>query len=378
MKKFFAVLAIAALSMSAFAQEEEALYSVKTNSFWSNWFVSANYAYSAAYSSQEANLDLAKSPFESFRANHGFSVALGKWHTPGLGLRVKFNGIQGKQVNSETKNGIDQWHAQADALFNVTNMIWGYKQNRVYNFIPYAGFGAIRDCSDNAYAKAFDFGILNTFRINDIVSVNFELTATLADQEADGNAKCTKQHSIKGQDKLFGAELGLTFNLGKKGWKKAVDEDALRAEYDAQIAGLNSQLADANAEIARLKDELAKKPKEIVKKEVEKVGVAVPQSIFFNCGSAKVTSKKETVNLQAIAEAAKANSDLKVYVTGYADSATGSASLNQALSEKRAATVASQLEELGVSRSQMVVEGKGGVADLNPTSHNRRVVVECK
>jgi len=375
MKKFFSIVALAAVCLSGYAQEEP-LYSVKTNSFWSNWFVSANFAYTSAYSSQEEGL--CKHPLESFRTTPGFSVAVGKWHTPGFGLRTKVNAIKNQYVNTDKTDRFNMWHAQADALFNVTNMIWGYKPNRVYNFIPFAGVGAIRDCSDNCYAKAFDFGILNTFKLTDIVSVNLELTYTAAGQGSDGNSKVNGQHKLYGQDQIFGAELGLTFNLGKNTWKKAADEDALRAAYDAQIAGLNNQLSDANAEIARLKDELAKKPKEVIKKEVQKVGVCAPMSIFFNCGSAKFTSAKETVNLQAIADAAKADSNMKVYVTGYADSATGSASLNQTLSEKRAAAVASKLEELGVSRSQMVVEGKGGVADLTPYPHNRRVVVECK
>jgi len=377
MKKFFAIVALASVCVAGYAQEE-GLKSVKTNSFWSNWFVSTGYSYTADYSSQEDVLDLAKSPFKNFRGSHGLNLSVGKWFTPGIGTRVKFQGVEAKQVNAEVKNGIDQFNVQADVLWNVTNLIWGYKQDRVYNFIPYAGYGFVRNCTDNCYAKAFDFGILNTFRINDYVSFFAELTAKVADSEADGVGKTKSEHKLKGQDRKYGVDLGLSFNLGKKGWKKAYSEEEIAAEYDPQIAALNNSLADANSEIARLKDELAKKPKEIVRTEVEKVGTSVPHSIFFNTESAKITSAKETVNLQAIADAAKANSDMKVYITGYADSATGASNYNQTLSEKRAEAVASKLEAMGVSRDQMVISSKGGVDIVNPAACNRRVVVEVK
>ena len=87
-----------------------------------------------------------------------------------------------------------------------------------------------------------------------------------------------------------------------------------------------------------------------------------------------MASPREMVNLQAIADAAQ-QSGSKLYITGYADSATGDAAYNQALSQKRAETVASALEKMGISRTNMVVAGKGGVDTLQPESYNRRVII---
>ena len=82
-----------------------------------------------------------------------------------------------------------------------------------------------------------------------------------------------------------------------------------------------------------------------------------------------------SINVKNLAEYAKENNS-NLVVTGYADSATGSAPYNQKLSEKRAETVANELVKMGVSRDQITTEGKGGVNDLSPVSYNRRATVK--
>jgi outer membrane protein OmpA-like peptidoglycan-associated protein len=83
------------------------------------------------------------------------------------------------------------------------------------------------------------------------------------------------------------------------------------------------------------------------------------------------------VNVKELAEYAKEN-NAKVVVTGYADSKTGTAEFNQALSEKRANAVADELVNMGVSRDNIVVEAKGGVDAIAPFSYNRRVTVKLQ
>ena len=72
-----------------------------------------------------------------------------------------------------------------------------------------------------------------------------------------------------------------------------------------------------------------------------------------------------------------AHTNRKLSVIGYADSATGSAAYNQQLSERRAQAVAKELVKLGVAEENIVVEGKGGVAEVTPASYNRRVIIEA-
>ena len=143
MKKLLIALAFVGLSTASFAQEEPTLKnSVATNSFWSNWFIQGGVQWTSFYASEEHGEGLTKSPFKSFRSNPQAAVAIGKWFTPGMGLRVKASGLWGKELG----NSFKYWNAQGQALFNISNMIWGYNPNRLWDAIPFAGAGIARNC----------------------------------------------------------------------------------------------------------------------------------------------------------------------------------------------------------------------------------------
>lgn len=379
MKKLFIALAFAGISMSSMAQDADPTlkYSVATNSFWSNWFIQVGADWNAWYSGQEHGQDLSTSPFKKFRSNPGVSVAVGKWFTPGIGLRTKLSGIWGKNVTDDNNdgNGNKYWTLNEHVLFNLSNMLCGYNPNRVWNFIPFAGAGVTRSMSYNTYAMNYSVGILNTFRVSKKVGINFELGWDRLEGDADG---CDYSNGNRGWDshdnKLY-AEVGLTFNLGKASWDKTPDVDAIKALSQSQIDALNAQLNDANAENARLKKLLAEKKEESTKGVKEFANS--PVSVFFNINKYKIASRKDLVNVKEMAKYAKEN-DANILVTGYADSATGKPAYNQKLSEKRANTVADEIVKMGVSRDKITTEAKGGVNDLSPISYNRRATVQIK
>lgn len=379
MKKLFIALAFAGISLSSMAQDAGPTlkYSVATNSFWSNWFIQVGADWNAWYSGQEHGQDLSTSPFKKFRSNPGVSVAVGKWFTPGIGLRTKLSGIWGKNVTDDNNdgNGNKYWTLNEHVLFNLSNMLCGYNPNRVWNFIPFAGAGVTRSMSYNTYAMNYSVGILNTFRVSKKVGINFELGWDRLEGDADG---CDYTNGNRGWDshdnKLY-AEVGLTFNLGKASWDKTPDVDAIKALSQSQIDALNAQLNDANAENARLKKLLAEKKEEPAKSVKEFANS--PVSVFFNINKYKIASRKDLVNVKEMAKYAKEN-DANILVTGYADSATGKPAYNQKLSEKRANTVADEIVKMGVSRDKITTEAKGGVNDLSPISYNRRATVQIK
>ena len=378
MKKFLMVLALASVSVAGMAQETTEKYSVATNSFWSNWFIQANVAGTAFYSSQENNLNLSNSPLKGFRNNLGASVAIGKWFTPGLGLRTKVNGVWGRTVNGDDKkaNASKYWQANEQVLFNLSNMLCGYNPDRVWNFIPYAGAGIGRNMTYNSYAMGLQAGLLNEFRLSRKFALNLDLSFGLHEPDFDGNgiANATSR-SPKSKDRDLNLEIGLTYNLGKATWNKVPDVDAINALHQSQLDALNAQLADANAENDRLnnliKNHKCPEAKTVTVKEV----ATAPVSVFFNIGKSKIASRKDLQNVKAMTET---NKDAKFVVTGYADSKTGSASYNQKLSQKRAEAVANELVKMGVSRDNIEIVAKGGVADLTPISYNRRATVEIK
>ena len=384
MKKFMMSLAIASIAMVSFAQEtvsEVVVPTVKnsviTNSFGSNWFIDVNIGaqvYNPVVTHGESMFDHVTFP--------AISAHVGKWHTPGFGWRIGYNGYEFKAY----KDGEDYsfYNAHFDALFNLSNLICGYNEKRIWNFIPYVGFGYaanldVPGAGDNKKNGSLtgNFGILNTFRIAKRWAINLELGSMMAKK----GFVPTNNLTSNGYDWMFTAQVGVTFRLGKCTWDNTPDVDAIMALNAAALAELNAQLQAKESENAQLKNQLTAAKNALSQAQVkikqlenEPAYVDVAQSVFFAFNSSKIASKKEIINLQSLADAAK-NAGVKLSVVGYADSATGSAEYNQKLSEARAKAVAEKLVELGVPQDQLVVEGKGGVAVEKPAKFNRRVII---
>ena len=379
MKKFMMALAFASIAMVSFAQEtvtSEVVVptlkkSVITNGFWSNWFISVNGGYQL-FNGVQTN---GESMFDHGTA--AINAYVGKWHTPGYGWRVAYNGFEAKPF--EDADNFSFYNVHADAMFNLSNLFFGYNEKRVWNFIPYMGLGYAANLDAegaNGNGKlgslTANAGILNTFRIAKHWAINLEVSATAAK-----GGFCGVDPSRNGYDMIFAATAGVTYKFNKTGWENTPDVDAIMAANAAALAALNAQLQAKESENAQLKSQLAAAKAALAKcqnapKDVEMFDAA--QSVFFSINSSKIDSKKEILNLKALAEAAK-EAGVKLTVTGYADSATGTASYNQTLSEARAKAVAAKLVEMGVPESQLIVEGKGGVDAEKPIQLNRRVII---
>lgn len=373
------VLAFAGISMSSMAQDADPVqkYSVATNSFWSNWFIQVGGNWNAWYSGEEHGLDLAKSPIKKFRANPGAAFAIGKWFTPGLGLRTKVQGIWGKTVTdgNNAGNGNKYWVLDEHIMFNLSNLLMGYNENRVWNLVPFVGGGVGRTMTHNLYAMNLSAGVQSTWKVSKLLNIYLEGGWNRFEGDIDGNELVTRPNrGWDSHDNNLYAEVGLTFNLGKATWNKVPDVDALKAQYQNEIDGLRNQLNDANAENDRLRNMLANQPKAETPAAVKEF-VQTPISVFFNLNKTKIASQKDLVNVQALAKYAKENNS-KLLVNGYADSATGKPAHNQWLSEERAKTVAGELQKMGINSSNITTKGNGGVDELSPISFNRRATVQ--
>lgn len=384
MKKLLMIMALAGCTMTGFAQDETLTekYSVATNSFWSNWFVQVGADWNAWYSNQEHGRNAAESPLKRFRSNPGASIAIGKWFTPGLGLRTKVQGIWGKRVGaslnpaSRLDNGNKYWIAQEQVMFNMSNLLCGYNENRVWNVIPFAGAGIGRSMSANRYAMGLSAGVQSSWKVCKFMRVYLEAGWNRYEGDLDGVGEATtKARGWASHDNNLYAEVGLNFNLGKGTWNKVPDVDAINAQHQAALDALNAKLRDSEAENARLRDQLAnQKPVETTSESVKQL-VNTPVSVFFNINKSTIASQKDLVNVQALAKYAKDNNN-SLLVTGYADSATGTPAYNQKLSERRANTVANELVKMGVENNKITAVGKGGVETLSPISFNRRATVQ--
>ena len=239
MKKMFMITALALMSVSVQAQNSDAeqnttdKYSIVTNSFWSNWFVSAGATYNMFYTGQEKGMSDKPGLFDGSRSTMGLSIAVGKWFTPGLGLRTKLTGFWGRYVTpdetgslkNKSHNAYKYWTVQEQILFNLHNLLFGYEESRVWNIIPYVGFGMTRNMTYNDNAHGWSVGLLNTFKVNPRLAVNFDLGVNMSDDRLVNAATTNHQDygtSFAGMDRNFSVEVGVTYNLGKTtGWKKS-------------------------------------------------------------------------------------------------------------------------------------------------------------
>lgn len=373
MKKVICMMAVAGLFTwsTAQAQVTEVVeitdipvskYSVQTNSFWDNWFVSLNAGAQFSYLYPEGG--------QAFKDRITLSglAYVGKWFTPGMGMRLAAGGYQYQGYSDKQ----DYLNLHVDAMMNLTTMLGGYNPDRIYNLVPYVGMGGVRVFDHNSYAFGFNAGILNTFRLTDAWTANVELGALLADKDMDGITGPKRAF-----DNLFSITAGITYNIGESTWSNSPDITSLVMMNAAEIAALNDALVQEQANVRTLRNQLAQKPREIVKEKVVSGScLTAPQSVFFTLNSAQLASKKELVNLKAVAEMAKQD-NVKLHIIGYADSATGNATYNQELSQHRAQTVADELIKLGVNKDNLIIEGKGGVSTLDPASYNRRVIIQA-
>ena len=261
MKKFLMMLAIAGFSVTGMAQSEipGQKYSVSTNSFWNNWFVQGHITWNAFYpgDANGQHNGFMSAPFRKFPTGEGYTglgmaVALGKWFTPGLGLRTKVNmGRWGSKVTvaGHDIDPVKYWTANEQILFNLTNMFKGYDPNRLWHLIPFAGAGFSRNMTDNEYRTQFSWGFLNTFRLNNKLTANAELAWNNYESGRFSLANNNRHHQ-------FSFEIGITYSIGSGRFSKTPDLESVNALMESQISALEAQLEDANAEIERLNGEL--------------------------------------------------------------------------------------------------------------------------
>ena len=386
MKKLMIALAfagmgtVAANAQSSIETPTTGKYTVATNSFWSNWFIQVG-----------ADMTVQNPYGANFLDNmwhdgrtYGVNLAVGKWFTPGLGLRLKANWENGllEREHAWGTNSIADYDkggygmVTGDVMFNLSNLFCGYNATRVWNLSLYPRAGVIRYFQNHgSYSPVLGVGAESSWRLSKHVGIYLDLAYNMTTGQG-------VEKGVYGYNTLAfaTADLGLTFNLGRATFDKAIsieDYNALAARSAAAIAELQAELDRARAENAQLRAELAKWANHKCKEAPAQVVANAATSVFFDINSSALNSKKDLINLESLAATAKATG-AKVQIVGSADSKTGSDAYNQQLSEARAQAVADELVNLGVNRDNIEVKGIGGVAEVEPYNLNRRAVVTLK
>lgn len=440
-----------------------------TNELASNWFISTAGGVSAFLGNPLGCADLFG------RLRPVFHLSIGKWFSPTVGGRIAFQGFDLKNHLIERQN---YYHLHADFLWNVTNLFRQDKPETRWNFIPFAGTGIIHNNASHQHPFAFNYGLLNQFRVTNRLSLSLELGGLTTFDNFSG-ADGGKGNKFSSH--LFHLSAGVSITLGNKGWscrtnrinslltlnnnlseanKQLQTENRQNSLIMAQMtkilqiegllshiqgileksglalsgdtvsmsnfayyptnnySGLNSlrkrlstaaqktddhttddscglkhllsadkkdQSSEMDIDIlAMAQDSLFNIPIDSARQNYRnylsnvinrKVCIGSPILFFFHIGTTTLTDSSQLTNIDEIVKIGK-KYDLMLHVTGYADSATGNAAANSALSTQRANYIASQLEKRGISPQSVKFVGKGGIHTYSPDKVNRCAKIE--
>lgn len=394
MKKILMVLALAGVSSAGMAQQKTEVveelsviqfqdkYQVVTNPFWSNWFFSIGGGAEATFGDNDKAGSFGK------RISPTLNFAVGKWFTPGLGLRLQYSGLQARGYTYDAganyvkgallKNGyykqrFDYMNLHGDVMFNLNALFGGYNQYRVYEAIPYVGAGFTHNyTSPHREALSVNAGIINRFRISNAIDINLELSAMGVEDKFDGEVG-----GDHGYDGVLSATVGLTYRFPARGFRRPMPQLISQVE----LAAMQAQLAEMGAANRELQNALVAAQNQPVA-EVSETEVVVadpdiaPRTVFFKIGSSEL-SPRGIMNLSYLAEQMKQFPNATYTVNGYADSATGTPAFNHELSLKRAQAVKDALvKNYGIAVDRLAVAAGGGVDKFGQPILNRVVLVE--
>lgn len=370
-----------------------------------NWFVEAKGGCSAFLGTPLGCGDL----FD--RISPVFQVGVGKWFSPSIGGRIEFQGLKFKNANQQM---MSYQSIHADFMYNVTGTL-GQNEEGIsrWDLIPYAGVGIIRNADwrngclcpgvmSNNHPFAFDYGVQVGYRLTNRLHLIAEIGGITTTQSFDAVGK-----SARFGDTMLNMSAGLSFTIGKTGWKRTIDASPYIRQNDYLIehcSMLEKQLDKCkNGEIEdsytstqgkneyrgllSLKMRLANQAdnssdsdyydsdfysvsnSSSLSDSIAKY-MDVPVYFYFKLNSATLVDESQLNNLDELAEIAK-QYNLKVVVKGAADSATGSNRINGTLSEERTKYIVNEMVIRDVPKDSIQSISLGGIRKFQQNEANR-------
>ena len=379
LKRLFILSAVLCFAfMGAKAEEVQSTASTAQDStiyeFNPHWYIQAAFGYQ--YTIGEADAATLSSP----NAQLGFGYNF----TPVWGLRFNINAWQSRDgylpsanlseaakaaylAANGNKELLDwKWYYVAPALdvtMDLTNLIGGYKPKRICNVGIFLGIGA------------------NIFFKNDEAAAANQVLTNAFGPSADGNERLIYlwegcKASVLGQAGAtvdfrvtehfrLGLELQGNILADKYNSKQAFNPDwyinaLVTARYNFGALYNEKKVKKEKCE-PEIVEKIVEKPVEKIIEKTDTVFVKDPLKveIFFAISSDRV-STSEYLKIKQIVNYLKSHPEAKCMITGYADKATGSATVNQRISEKRAAVVKDELiKKHGIAADRIITKAMG-------------------
>ena len=200
-----------------------------------NWFVSLSGGASAFLGTPLGCEDLFG------RLKPSYTIGVGKWFTPSVGVRVNYSGLQFKDSQLSTQ---EYHHVHADLMWNLLGNRYAKQDEVRWGLSPYAGLGLLHNADNGHNPLAISYGIQGQYRISRRVSVLMELSGTTTFQDFDGYGKANRLG-----DHMLSLMAGFSFSIGKVGWKRAVDHRPYERRNE-WLTGYANALTERNRQYA--------------------------------------------------------------------------------------------------------------------------------
>lgn len=358
----------------------------ESSNFGSNWFLELKGGMSAFLGSPIGCGDM----FD--RMKPVIQVGLGKWFTPSVGGRIGFQGLQFKNANFVTMN-YQYYHV--DFMYNLMHNLqqdeFGISKLDV---IPFVGLGIVRNGSTvpgsltcegkdiGNHPFALGYGVEVRYHLHDRLHLVGEISGMTTQKTFD----CLGT-SCKLGDNMLSLSIGLSYTIGRKGWKKVIDalpyirqNDMLmsRCKMKREVAqnGVSGKNKNDYDGLNSLRYRLSLDENKSLdgSDTTQTVGVGVPVYFYFKLNSVKLVDKSQLANLDEIVKIAK-EKDLTIHISGAADSATGTNGVNRHLSKERARYIGKLLIKKGISKERLKAVCLGGISQFSPKEANRFTLV---
>ena len=282
------------------------------NKFRDNWFITINAGTFINWCDNMGAADFGK----QFQPAAGLSV--GKWLSPWGGIRLM--GMYGRGVGQTNKFVLDRtynWNivnGYVDALFNLHNLIGGYKENRVFQMMAILGIGVEHNFGfdDKSWYSSYPIetekntligfrtGLLGSLRLNKCLALNLEASINCLDDSYDGQVWDNKW------DGHVNVLLGLVYRFkNHDGTHQFTYARRNPDKFDAMNAEVN--------ELRRQVAEMKAAPKVEVKQEVVE-NKRVATLVSFDANSTEINQLQE-VNIFTAVEGLKEITDGDLYIT---------------------------------------------------------------
>ena len=357
--KLFLIYFLLISAVPAFSQKGKT--KLQADEFKAHWSMLVNAG--ASYTLGESNFKDLLSPSASLFAGYQF--------TPVWGLRFGISGWEAKGAWAPVDKIFKYNYLQGnlDAVLHLDNLFCNYNPDRFFNPYLFAGLGVNgafnNDDAIELASQGNKLGYLwndhKTFMVGRTgLGANLRLCTHLyLNLEANLNVLSDKYNSKKAShaDWQFNLLGGLHIKFGKTSKKHT-------APVEVPV-NMPQVVPAAPAE------ECKAEPESVV--EVQKTE-PLQVDVFFTINSAVIRDCEES-KITRIVEFLKANSKAAVVVCGYADKGTGTASVNDRVSKRRADAVFKALVQAGIPESRITVEHKGDTVQPFKVNNQNRVCI---